>query len=113
MVIKMNNVCVSLKKFKNYDYIINFSHYNHNLYVQKNIEMYQDYIMNYAYLNSDSTNQLLDQIMYEYIKNKDFQNFVENYPKEDFFIGFKNCFIHLYKIYQELSKKSKKETRWL
>lgn len=112
-----NNTCVSLKEFKNYDYIINYGYYDNNFLVKKNIELYQDYILNYAYLNSNQTNILIDEIMYKYVSNYEFRNFIDiNLSKEndDYFDDFKNIFINLYAIYKKISKNNnKKETRWL
>ena len=100
---------------ENYDSIVNYI-YKHEYITEKIIDFYREFVLND--LNSKTRIISLDKVVYEYLYNDKFMNYIkEEIKKEEenidkiFFYDIED---NLKKLYREFNKNDYKEdTRWL
>lgn len=89
---------MKLCDFKYYDDIINYSYYNFDNDCKNIILEYQNYALNDEENNSEK-NILIDDIMYSFINNSDFHEYILNEFKNNNEYTFSEFIIELYNIY--------------
>lgn len=89
---------MKLCDFKYYDKIINYSYYNFDNDCKNIILEYQNYALNDEENNSEK-NVLIDDIMYSFINNSDFHEYILNEFKNNNEYTFSEFIIELYNIY--------------
>jgi len=103
-----------INSLKNYDKVVN---YVYNEYItEKIIDFYRDYVLNRN--NYKSKIILLDKVVYEYLYNYKFMDYVKDKIKKEEenieTIFFSNIYINIIKMYKDFKKEKVLEsTRWL
>jgi len=103
-----------INSLKNYDKVVN---YVYNEYItEKIIDFYRDYVLNRN--NYKSKIILLDKVVYEYLYNYKFMDYVKDKIKKEEenieTIFFSNIYINITKMYKDFKKEKVLEsTRWL
>lgn len=103
---------MKLCDFKYYDKIIDYSYYNSNIDCKNIILEYQDYALNDED-NNQAKNILIDDIMYSFISNNDFHEYILNEFNNNTHQSFSEFIIDLYNIYIKEKFKITKESKWI
>jgi len=103
---------MKLCDFKYYDKIIDYSYYSLNNDCKRIILEYQDYALNDED-NNQEKNILIDDIMYSFINNNDFHEYILTGFKNNNNQTFSDFIINLYNIYIKEKFKITKESKWI
>ena len=99
---------VILKDIKNYDVIVNYV-YSSDYITKMIIDYYREFVLNKNNNKKKIIN--LDKVVYEYLYNSEFNNYVKDNIDNIFLSDIEK---YIKKLYKEFNKKGiKKETRWL
>lgn len=102
---------MKLCNFKYYDKIVDYSYYNSNNDCKNIILEYQNYALNEE--ADKEQNILIDDIMYSFISNNDFHEYILYEFKNNTNKSFSEFIIDLYNIYIKEKFKITKESKWI
>ena len=97
-----------------YDDIVNFDYTNEDFVSEKIITYYKDYVLTYSgKLDNQNSIELLDNAVYEYIRNPKFYKFVQSAFEDIISNDLVYILINLYRRYEEEAMRDIEATKWL